>query len=63
MMMNDDELFLWHGWPNEEYKNYLIARGYHPGLAGKQFQKVEMTSRNNARKKILKEKRWVSLSL
>ena len=31
--------------------NYLIARDYHPGLVDKQFQKVEMTSRHNARKK------------
>ena len=25
----------------EEYKNYLIARGYHPGLVGKDYQKIE----------------------
>ena len=31
--------------------NYLIARDYHPGLIDKQFQKFEMMSRHNARKK------------
>ena len=36
---------------SEGYKNYPIARGYHPGLADKQFRKVEMTSRHNDRKK------------
>ena len=41
---------------SEEYKNYLIARDYHPGLVDKQFQKVEMTSRHNARKKNTKRK-------
>ena len=41
---------------SEEYKNYLIARDYHPGLVDKQFRKVEMTSRHNARKKNTKRK-------
>ena len=41
---------------SEEYKNYLIARDYHPGLVDKQFRKVEMTSRHNARKKNAKRK-------
>ena len=36
---------------SEEYKNYLISRDYCPGLVDKQFQKVEMTSRHNAREK------------
>ena len=36
---------------SKEYKNYLIARDYHPGLVDKQFRKVEMTSRDNASKK------------
>ena len=36
--------------------NYLIARDYHPGLVGKQFQKFEMMSRHNARKKNAKSK-------
>ena len=36
---------------SEEYKNYLIARNYHPGLVDKQFQKVEWASKHNARKK------------
>ena len=40
----------------EEYKNYLIARDYHSGLVDKQFQKVERTSRNNARKRNTKRK-------
>ena len=35
---------------------YLIARDYHPGLVDKQFQKVEVTSRHNARKKNTKRK-------
>ena len=41
---------------SEEYKNYSIARDYHPGLVDKQFQKVEMIARHNARKKIYKKK-------
>ena len=41
---------------SEEYKNYLIARNYHPGLVGKQFQKVEWASKHNARKKNTKIK-------
>ena len=41
---------------NEEYKNYLIARDYHPGLVDKQFQKVEMISRHYARKGNTKRK-------
>ena len=41
---------------SEEYKNYLIARDYHPGLVDKQFRKVEMTSRHNARKKNTKRR-------
>ena len=36
---------------SEEYKDCLIARDYHPGLVKKQFKKIEMTSRQNARKK------------
>ena len=40
----------------EEYKNFLIARDYHPGLVDKQFQKVGRTSRNNARKRNTKRK-------
>ena len=40
----------------EEYKNYLIARDYYPRLVDKQFQKVERTSRNNARKRNTKRK-------
>ena len=35
---------------SEEYKNYLIAWDYHPGLVDKQFQKVEMTSRHECAK-------------
>ena len=34
---------------SEEYKNRLVARDYHPGLVDKQFRKVVMTSRHNAR--------------
>ena len=50
---------------SEEYKNYLIARDYHPGLVDKQkvemtlklkFRKVEMTLRHNAKKKNTKRK-------
>ena len=41
---------------SEEYKNYLIARDYHPGLVDKQFQKVERTLRHNARKRNTKRK-------
>ena len=41
---------------SEEYKNYLIARDYHPGLVDKQFQKVEMMSRHYARKGNTKRK-------
>ena len=41
---------------SEEYKNYLIARDYHPGLVYKQFQKVERKSRHNARKRNTKRK-------
>ena len=41
---------------SEEYKNYLILRDYHPGFVDKQFRKVEMTSRHNARKKNTKRK-------
>ena len=42
---------------SEEYKNYLIERDCHPGLVDKQFQKVERTSRHNARKRNTKKKR------
>ena len=35
----------------------MIARDYHPGLVDKQFRKVEMTSRHNARKKNTKRKK------
>ena len=41
---------------SEESKNYLIARDYHPGLVDMQFQKVEVTSRHNARKKNTKRR-------
>ena len=41
---------------SEEYKNYLIARDYHPGLVDKQFQKVERKLRRNARKRKTKRK-------
>ena len=41
---------------SEEYKNYLIVRDYYPGLVDKQFQKIEMTSRHNARKRNTKRK-------
>ena len=41
---------------SDEYKSYLIARDHHPGLVDKQFQKVQMTSRHNARKKNTKIK-------
>ena len=41
---------------SEEYKNYLRARDYHPGLVDKQFQKVERTLRHNARKRNTKRK-------
>ena len=41
---------------SEEYKNYLKERDYHPELVYRQFQKVEMTSRHNARKKNTKRK-------
>ena len=41
---------------SEEYKNYLVARDYHPGLVDKQFRKVVMTSRHNARKKNIKRR-------
>ena len=41
-MLKSDEKFKHR---SEEYKNYLIARDYHPGLVDKQFQKVEMRSR------------------
>ena len=41
---------------SEEYKNYLIARDYHPGLVYKQFQKVERKSRHNAGKRNTKRK-------
>ena len=41
---------------NEEYKNCLVSKDYHPGLVDKQFQKVEMTTRYNARKKNTKRK-------
>ena len=34
----------------------MIARDYYPGLVEKQFEKVEMTSRHNARKKNTKRK-------
>ena len=34
----------------------MIARDYHPGLVGKQFQKVEKRSRHNARMKNTKRK-------
>ena len=34
----------------------MIARDYHPGLKDKKFQKVEMISRYNARKKNTKRK-------
>ena len=46
---------------SKEYTNYLIARDYHPGLVDKQFQKVEMTSRHNARKKIKKHIHYLHL--
>ena len=36
---------------SEECKNYLKARDYHPHLVYKEFQKVERTSRHNARKR------------
>ena len=32
----------------------MLARDYHPGLVDKQFQNVEMTSKDNARKKSTK---------
>ena len=35
---------------SEEYKNYWIAWGYHPGLVEKQFQKIEMTPRHECAK-------------
>ena len=41
---------------SDEYQSYLIARDHHPGLVDKQFQKVQMTSRHNARKKNTKIK-------
>ena len=50
---NSDEKFKHR---SEEYKRYLIAIDYHPGLVEKQFQKVEMTSRPNAIKKNTKRK-------
>ena len=37
-------------------KKHLITRDYHRGLVDKQFQKVEITSRHNARKKNTKRK-------
>ena len=42
--------------PSEEYKNYLIARDYHPELVDEQFQKVERTSKHNARKRNTKRR-------
>ena len=56
---SDEKLKHW----SEKYKNYLIARDYHPGLVDKRFRKVEMTSRHNARKKNTKRKRGVRLNL
>ena len=50
---NSDEKFKHR---SEEYKRYLIAIDYRPGLVEKQFQKVEMTSRPNAIKKNTKRK-------
>ena len=41
---------------SEEYMNYFIAIDYHPGLVDKQFRKVEMMSRHNARKRNTKRK-------
>ena len=41
---------------HEEYKNYLIAKDYHPGLVDQRFRKFEMTSRHNARKENIKRK-------
>ena len=43
-----DEKF--NNW-SKEYKTYLIARDYNPGLADKQFENVKMMSKNNARTK------------
>ena len=56
-----DELFIMSG--SAMKRNYLIARDYHPWLVDQQFQKVEMTSRQNARKKNTKRKRWGRLNL
>lgn len=48
-----DEKF--NNW-SKEYKTYLIARDYNPGLADKQFENVKMMSKNNARTKNTKNK-------
>ena len=48
---------------SEEYKNYLLSKDDHQELVDKQFQKDEMTSTHNARKKNTKKKRWARLNL
>ena len=48
---------------SEKYKNYLIARDFHPGLVDKQIQKVERMSRHNARKRNTKRKEVRRLNL
>ena len=40
----------------EEYKSFLIARDYKPRLVDKQFGKVEIILRNNARRRNTKNK-------
>ena len=41
---------------SEEYKNYLLSKDDHQELIDKQFQKDEMASTHNARKKNTKRK-------
>ena len=41
----------------------MIARNYHPGLVDKQFQKVEMRSRHNVKKKNTKRKEGSKVKL
>ena len=41
----------------KQHSTWYSTTTYHPGLVDRQFQKVEMTSRHNARKKNTEEKR------
>ena len=48
---------------SEEYKNYLTAMGYYPGLVKNRFKKLKGRRDIMQEREIQKGKRWVRLNL